>query len=60
MGENKFKQLTFERETANAYQKIWNLNGGIQVQNIEIIHYNDNDEKITTSQYYFIDSRNAI
>lgn len=24
-----YRQLTFQRETANAYQKIWNLNGGI-------------------------------
>ena len=58
---NNVRQLrSFHRQSSDIYQKIWNNNGGIQVQFISLISYNEQDEKQEILQYYFVDSRNTI
>ena len=58
---NDVRQLrSFPRLSSDIYQKIWNNNGGIQVQKINLIMYDEKDEKQEVLQYFFVDSRNII
>ena len=50
----------FPRQSSDIFQKIWNNNGGVQVQRINLVKFNENDQKVEQEQYYYIDSKNKI